>query len=174
MGYDFIQGYSKRDVIKHITKSSNWTTESGINIDRTCLAKCVRGSILWTVEFDVRTTPAGDATNETWIGCYILANSKGFGWGYKAMSESVGPVYETCPLAYLDYAPVANQSWRDRVVAYHARTKKTLNIGDRVALVGSTLAWVKITSVRPLRGVGNDGRLYRIPRNMLGDILEIA
>lgn len=171
MGYDFTQFATKSDIIARLTKSSTWTYE-GTTYDRTCLAHCVRGSILWTVNFDIITKADGTSTNETWIGCAILANSKGFGWGYKGMSEADGPVYVTCPLSYLNFAPVENQSWRDRVVAYHARTNtKRLSVGDRVALVGSTLEWVRITSVRPLRGIANDGQLYRIPRNMLGELL---
>ena len=47
----------------------------------------------------------------------------GHEWGYKAMSENVGPCYYAAPIAWLDYltppeTPYA-EAWRDKVREYH-------------------------------------------------------
>jgi hypothetical protein len=50
-------------------------------------------------------------------------------WYHKPMEESMGPYYYSCPLSYLDLAPVASWHWRDGVIQYHARrgSKKAIS-----------------------------------------------
>lgn len=41
-------------------------------------------------------------------------------WGYKSLDEACHPFYYSCPLTFLDLAPVVqSQDWRNRVLAYH-------------------------------------------------------
>jgi len=65
------------------------------------------------------------ATGLHWIGLDLLQGSRGAGWGYKDLDETVGPCAVDCPLAYLD-APHAEREgwaaqWRERVREYHAK-----------------------------------------------------
>lgn len=96
-------------------------------------------------------------------------------WGYKDMSESAGPYYYDCPLAFLKLAPVvANAEWREEVVAYHQRKNRVFAIGERVSLPdGYNPQHFVVTSDKPLRGrqyqaTAHDlapyGREYRLPR----------
>jgi hypothetical protein len=54
-----------------------------------------------------------------YIGCHLL-ESAGLEWGYKSLDESVHPYYYSCPLRYLDMAPVQSPAWRERVHRFHA------------------------------------------------------
>ncbi|HFX2658403.1 TPA: hypothetical protein ACID62_006427, partial [Pseudomonas aeruginosa] len=81
------------------------------------------GDVLWTV---VRVTARqagvmGLAAGESvcYIGCHMLESSGG-DWGYKSLDESVHPYYYSCPLRYLDMAPVQSSEWRERVHRFHA------------------------------------------------------
>lgn len=49
------------------------------------------------------------------ITCDLLEHNGGF----KAMDESWHPYYYSCPLAFLDMAPIVNNQWRDNVKMNH-------------------------------------------------------
>lgn len=92
------------------------------------IAHAVRGNVLWTVVNITAKEPnefsdmkPGERKNV--IGCDLLAKYKGQ-WGYKNMSELMHPVYYTCPLRYLDMAPVQSEAWREGVRAYHAQRRR--------------------------------------------------
>jgi hypothetical protein len=86
------------------------------------LAHSLRGNVLWSVvhviakQEGVLKLPAGGSTS--YIGCTLLqrADSR---WGYKSLDESMHPYYYSCPLRYLDMAPVQCREWRERVLRYH-------------------------------------------------------
>lgn len=164
MGWIFTPGSSKKQIIAEHTR--NWTNEHGKQ--RRCLAHTIKGNVLWSVwEYDTYSTP------ERVIFCGLLRNGgKADGWGYKGMDEQMGPFYYTCPLKYLAMTPVACQDWRDKVLAYHAERKarrqaaRRLKLGQHVNLIGSTIPFVTIVSLRPLHGAYL-GRTYRIPTKYL-------
>lgn len=148
MGWDFTDGYSKKDVIADIVKTA-------------AIAHTVKGNVLWTVE---------EFKDTKFIGCYLLGSSKG-NWGYKDMTESMHPYYYTCPLSYLEMVPVACPEWRDAVVAYHARMKVKLKVGDKVKLIpGCSVPEVTVVSVKPLRAVAN-GKEYTLPRRFIAEVV---
>lgn len=154
MGWDFIDGHSKKDVIALITKDA--------------FAHTVKGNVLWTVQ-EYKGTKI--------IGCYLLGTSKSNtpgvkpSWGFKDLCEAVHPFYYNCPLSYLGMAPVACQEWRDKVVAYHARTKVALKVGDKVKLIpGCSVPEVVVTSVKPLRATA-DGKEYSLPRRLIAEVV---
>jgi hypothetical protein len=86
------------------------------------LAHSLRGNVLWSVvhvvakQEGVLNLPAGGSTS--YIGCTLLQRA-GSRWGYKSMDEAVHPYYYSCPLRYLDMAPVQCSEWRERVLRYH-------------------------------------------------------
>ena len=107
------------------------------------------------------------------IGVYLLQRgTKEYpGWGYKGMSEDMGPCYYDCPLSYLDEADEPSsglaREWREKVRKLAAeRASKRPKVGELWALRNSTIPSVLITSVRPLRGT-HQGTLYRIKKALL-------
>lgn len=163
MGWDFTLGASRADVIRDRTK--RWESESQV---AECEAHCTRGNVLWTVW---EHTDKATCEVTRYIGCDLLQGQKGYGWGYKDMCESMHPYYYTCPERYLDLVPVACEEWREMVRKRAADRRRKVKTGERYAIPGSTLSWVEIESVRPLRGVGSDGRLYRVSKGQLGECL---
>ncbi len=90
------------------------------------------------------------ATGLHWIGLDLLQGSRGEGWGYKDLDESVGPNAIDCPLAYLA-APHAEREgwakqWRERVREYHAKkaARPALVPGARLACAtAASTSWPK-------------------------------
>lgn len=166
MGWLFTQGYSRKDLVETLTK--DWTGDDGKT--RRCLEHSSNGPhVLWAV------WQVGDDESDRLIACYLTKSDKGFGWGYKGMSESCGPAYYGCPLRFLDMVPMPDhpyaKEWRDKVRAYHEKRTRKFEVGQVVKLVGSTIPYVVIASTRPLLGTWG-GRTYRVPRAMLGEVME--
>lgn len=166
MGWLFTQGQTRKALVDRLTKE--WLGDDGKY--RRCIEHSSNGNhVLWAV------WQVGDDENSRSIACYLTKNDKGFGWGYKGMSESMGPAYYGCPLRFLDMVPIPDtpyaEEWRGKVRAYHAKRNRKIEVGQMVRLVGSTIPWVVITSTRPLHGSFLN-RTYRIPRKMLGDVVE--
>ncbi len=162
MGWLFTQGASRHDIINKLVQpeeneTRRWETKT----------HCLRGNVLWSV---IKLTQKVEGVTETFIGCHLLSKSKGCGWGYKELCESMGPYYYTCPLKYLDMAPVANQEWRDDVIEYHQRMNRQFKIGQKISLENASIPWVVLTSLKPLRGLYYN-MSYRIPRRMIGEIM---
>jgi len=155
MGWDFKADATKKDIIADLTKEG----EKVKTLAHTC-----KGNTLWTVH-------ENKVTGEKWIGCYLLGSSRVFGWGYKDMCESMHPYYYSCPLSYLDMAPVACPEWREGVKAYHVKAKLALKVGDKVKLIeGCSIPMVTVTSVKPLMGVAN-GKTYKLPRRYIDAVV---
>lgn len=66
----------------------------------------------------------------------FLINGNDGGWGYKDMTEDMGPCYYDCPLAFLDMVPEANARWREKVRAHHAARARVYLPGDAVTVYG--------------------------------------
>ena len=166
MGWLFTHHEGKGALIRRLvapdaTERRTWHT----------LAHCLRGNRLWAV---VEIVDEQETRPERYIACYLLDYDKSCGgWGYKNMDESLHPCYYDCPLGYLAMAPIACEAWREEVRAYHARLRRPFEVGQKVALVGSRLPWVRIISLRPLRGE-HGGVIYRLPRALLGEVIREA
>ncbi len=111
MGWLFIRAARKADIIRKLVapeedETRRWET----------IAHSVRGNVLWAV---VETTCKLEDRRKRFIACNLLAREKDCGWGYKAMDESMHPYYYSCPLKYLDMAPVANADWRSMVYSHY-------------------------------------------------------
>ncbi len=111
MGWYFTEGATPADIRQEITEDQ---TRSDGGTFKTLRSKLM-GRVLWTLHESTKA----DGEVRKWIGCYLLENNAGYGWGYKPMDESMGPYYHSCPLAYLDEAsPPINDTakqWREQV-----------------------------------------------------------
>ncbi len=153
MGWSFTKNQSKRDLIQRLTSDAT---------DHPMLASSTIGNHLWTV----RRHP----TLGLYIRLDLLSKEKGYGWGYKAMSEAMYPYYYTCPLRYLEIVPVANQEWRNAVINYHKRKKQTFTVGQRVKLYEREYT---ITAVLPDKKGYSLDNIYRMPMRMVKDAVAI-
>lgn len=165
MGWSF--GWnSRRELVDHLTKT--WDTEQQTTV---CLKKFFSGNNLWTVW--ERTAKLAPTDKERYIALFLIqggnhcTEGRGYGWGYKDISEEMGPCEVSCPLSFLDMVPDPGgyaTAWRARVREHHRIRNQKLVVGQMVQLTNGKV--YKITSLRPLRG--HDGwNLYRIPRRML-------
>jgi len=160
MGFTSTHNATKADIVRELTSSrenehGKWVT----------LAHCLKGTVLWSV---VEWTDKSENKVTNVIHCDLLGLDRGFGWGYKDMSEGMSPYYYTCPLKYLDLTPeVASETWRKRVRAYHAIRAFKLEPGKTYNTVpGTSIPEITVTSLKPLRGTYG-GRLYRVSKKYI-------
>jgi hypothetical protein len=173
MGWTFSLFSNRADLIQQ--RSQSVTQSDGTRWE--CLRHAAVGNVLWTVW---EVTPAAPVPPRAYkppyryIGCDLLASGgKQSGWGYKDMCESMGPCYYTCPLSYLDMAPVANAEWRDSVRAWHAARNRQVAIGDVLTLEGMSIPEVKIVEKRGRRLTGEyQGRWYRVTARVLAKVVD--
>lgn len=113
MGWDFTKDATRADVIADRIRDWDNATHAG----RT-LRHCAKGNVLWTVR---ELTYKATGKVERFIGCDLLKQQRGYGWGYKDMEEASHPYYYSCPLDYLEAVPAECEEWRKGVREYHKR-----------------------------------------------------
>lgn len=166
MGWLFTEGQTKADLIAHLTQC-----DSQLHTHR----KCVRGTTLWAVQ------EHKDRPGEPFIVAYLMQHERGYGWGYKPVTESMGPAEVSCPVSYLDAVPIADGphalEWRERVRRHHAAQKrkrrmlKDAAIGDRMTLVaGLSHHTLALVSKNPVLGRDDDGHLWRVPQRLIESV----
>ncbi len=168
MGWLYSKGQTRQDVIRRCTTGA---TDPQTGRVWTCIRHTAKGGVLWSVW----TVQDKDGTEvDRFIGCDLIAAQRGYGWGYKGMTEAMGPYQASCPLAYLDMVPVVRcAGWREQVRAWHkgeaARhtAVRALRVGDRLRLAGCTVDAVTVESLRPLCGRDVGGKLWRIPQKYI-------
>ena len=167
MGWLFTTGIDKSDLIRERTETSEFTNRDGDKIKHESIRHCCKGNTLWSVI----VVHKNDVEVARFIGCDLLRKGHG-GWGYKDMEESMGPCYYSCPLSYLDLAPVTNTEWREQVKEYHKKRSRKLEVGKTYDLVNARgISSARIISLRPLKGIADNGQIYRIPKRMIGEEL---
>lgn len=79
-----------------------------------CVRRCLSGNVLWTL------WKIDDVAGTTcYVGCDELTANR-IGWSYRSFRENNSLTHVSCPLAFLDDAPVVSVTWR-RAVAAHWR-----------------------------------------------------
>lgn len=168
MGWDYTKNATKNDIVNRRKETGEWERDGKKYRSETLKSRVV-GKVLWTIR---RFTVDGVA--ELYIGCDLLENHKGYGWGYKGLSEEEHPYYYSCPLSFLEAVPVKCEEWRAGVREYHAKKSRKLEVGKTYALEGCKIKTVRLTSIKPLRGVGDNRVLYRIKKSLIGNLVEEA
>lgn len=170
---------TKKDLIKHRVKRERSKTGT----TWTCLAHCYRGNRFSGVLWSVWARRSNDGDEVRYIACDLLRcvpqkEDSGCGWwGYKDMEEVAHPYYYSCPISYLDMAPVACPEWREKVREYHQKHYRSLEKGATYKLApgfsigGDGRAEVTIVSLRPLRATSN-GYPIRVKRKHLAEKCE--
>lgn len=92
------------------------------------------GRNLWVV-YEKR-----DGSGARLLALYLLRSYRGE-WGYKSVSESMGPAETDCPLRFLDMVPLDPKAqyagpWREKVKAHHAKASATFSEGETVRVFG--------------------------------------
>lgn len=165
MGWTFLHNTpDKRQVVEMCTRDSDTLK---------CVKKAVHGNHLWTVWQD-------SVTKNKTIVLFLLGKDRG-DWGYKDITEGMGPVEVDCPLSFLDFVPEPTDSpyakgWREKVRKYHEQEKtrrgalKALEIGKMVRLKDSNPSEFRIVSLDPLRGTASTGHTYKIPKTRVVEV----
>lgn len=124
-----------------------------------------------------------DQTDGRMIVLFLLRKSGN--WGYKVISEDMGPCELNCPLRLLDTVPPLEGAagfyanpWRAKVRAFHAEQgrrramfSRGFRIGDTLILrEGSKPPSVRLVSTVPHLTGEADGRRYRIPKNYIASV----
>ena len=170
MGWTFSRSFTKASIRAERTAPYQDAFDRGSTT--TTLRSTYKGNTLWTLH--ETTTATGEM--QRWIGCTRVSRQDGQ-WGYKDMSEHMGPYYFDCPLDYLDAAtepPNETASeWREQVRRHHAQKKlqaaKKPQVGETWSVVGSpTVPRISVVDTKPLIGTYN-GTLYRVKQRMLGE-----
>lgn len=117
MGWDFSPDWtSRQDVIIELLRG--WEYE-GTTIKTLAYKKVPNG--LWVVR------EASGKENRRYIDFYLIRYNRQHGYGYKGMTEEMGPYYWDCPLEFLDLVPSGspgtNERWRSDV---RKRASKTV------------------------------------------------
>lgn len=169
MGWSF--GWnSKKELVDHLSDPAAY----GGNVK--LLAKSLKGNHLWIVW----QKPSG----ERYIYLALLQGTPGGGgdgWGYKDMSESMGPYTYDVPLKFLDMVPVANTEWREKVLAHHARSGKLAKLKpgmrvrliDKLSVAGTPITDGVIQSVKPFVIISEQWpRPIRLKRTYVAEVLS--
>jgi hypothetical protein len=113
--------HSRSELADYILKYLFESTNPFIKV--TPIAHCFAGNNLWVVEETVQQLP-NDCV-DTWRTIVLFAIERHDGeWGYRDMTENMGPYQRSCPLAYLELAPLNKhhfadaRNWREGVKAF--------------------------------------------------------
>lgn len=141
----FFAGWnSRKELIAHLLEPRH--SENGsVTVAAKPIAHCCVGNNLWSVWEQVKTTvknvtlapgieaPKTFTESYRWINVDLMARGgHPADWGYKPVSEDMGPCEVSCPLKYLEMAPLNEHHgeyagpWRERVRAYWARRQRDL------------------------------------------------
>ena len=143
------------------------------------LKHCWVGNNLWTVQ-EVEQNQELLGRTATRFVCLYLIKGRNYsrdGWGYKGVSEDMGPSETSCPLSYIElveahekehgYAPVGYAAeWRQRVRERVARSKRKLEVGQRIRLYGHEYVVAHVFP-RGAYGIDNGSTMYRLKRSQI-------
>jgi hypothetical protein len=126
----------------------------------------VVGNRLWYVAKD-------SESGSDFIGLCLLSKSEGH-WGYKSLSESMGPYYYDCPLKFLEETAgvsSANQEWRELVHEEAKKKGRKISVGDKIVAYNRTYQILEDLGRKgfAVENIEN-GTKYRMPRTWLKNV----
>jgi hypothetical protein len=170
MGWYGTNNQTRADLARELTKT--WENETA---RVSSVAHTFKGSTLWVVHEE--TIKATGEVSRYVVAYMNISKSEGT-FGYKPVSEDMGPYDDTVPLGYIDkLAPISrgeySEQWRARVRAYHAEKKRAADLraaikpGARVQLsprYGSRVYTIESVIGSKVRATNEQGHLYRLVR----------
>jgi hypothetical protein len=122
---------TKKHVVEHVTSKSFW----GENY--TIMKQSLVGNHLWVL---AKYHPT-ETDSKVFIGLFLLSYFKGDeGYGYKDISEDMGPCEVSCPKSFIieaeKYGEGSNnyaKEWRKKVLAYHEAKKAKRKAVEKLA-----------------------------------------
>jgi hypothetical protein len=162
---------SKKDFVAECLKNCTW---SSATTEYAVLKHRVVGNNLW-MAVSVTCLCTGLVSKEVML--FLLASHNKC-WGYKDVSESMGPVEVNCPEAIIKAVGPTNHpyaiAWRERVKAYHEAkaasraAAKAVKVGCKVTVKYSKGLYT-VCSVTPekILAYGENGMLYRVPKSRI-------
>jgi hypothetical protein len=195
MGWTTIIGADKEHLMNDRLRTQEWVAKDGERFTWKVIAHSLRGNNLWKIVERSRHGH-GYSVTERFIALDLIGYDRySKGWGYKDISEHVGPTELNCPLKFLNMAPQPCDSeqtakwtseWREKVRNWHSasakRRKEMLKVpilqGEkwmlREGLVDRATRSHKLTHVyvgsvypRFVYATANDGERYKIPKKYL-------
>jgi hypothetical protein len=163
MGWTFLyDAPEKKHVIEDCTRGSDKLK---------CVRKAVHGNELWTIWHNTET-------NTKYIVLFLLARRDG-NWGYKDMTEAMGPYYYQCPLSFLAEVPAADEEWREKVRQFHDQKKlnrqlvKEIRAGKIVKLRDSNPSEFRVLETKPLIGLALENRRrYKLVKSRIVEVRD--
>jgi hypothetical protein len=142
MGWSFkTRPTALKDEIQELTKGWEYT-ENGNTVKTSCIAHCWRGGKfkgnLWVVFEKVHSNNGVEVKRERFIALFLMKYNSG--WGYKDITEDMGPCELSCPISYLEMVPDPGgyaTAWREKVRALHnlkVELRRGLKIGAKVKM----------------------------------------
>jgi len=121
MGTYFTPGASKAALVAELLRDNNVEAHD------------LSGNRLWCLIPSTR-----DGKPWKYVCLFKLVDGGRDGWGYKPISEDMGPCYYDCPLSYVKavepFEPLAYaREWRDKVYLHHGRQPPNKNQGEMFA-----------------------------------------
>lgn len=157
MGWTFME--KPRDVRGYLNGAYSWTSDDG-TVNRVIDSAIVDRTQYYCAVETVRP----DGSRSVWAGVVLLKFAPrardGLTFGYKDMSETMGPYAWKCPLRILDALTETDDEyangWRTKVREYHARRAAfpKLEEGMRLRVLNEnvpTIAGIPLREVEVLR-----------------------
>ena len=179
MGWLFSPSWGNREELRrHLVE------ENGVTV----LKSCWVGNNLWAVQEYTYPATHDKAGQVVRYVCLYLCQNGGEreGWGYKDVSEDMGPYQTSCPLAYIEmveaherefgYEPTGYAaSWRASVHERKLKADRKLEIGQRICLYGKEYYVYEPLGrgCYTLEMIGT-GHHYRMPKRMMKDVEVLA
>jgi hypothetical protein len=161
MGWLYSQNWSdKKALVYHILTDDTWHKP---------IKHSLKGNRLW-VAFE-NTNPECPPERNKYICLFLLASQRNYGWGYKDITEDMGPCYYDCPVSFFDIVPDPGSyatEWRNKVRSAAAdkliqsKMVKRLEVGNNVLCNNRRPDRFRIISLKPLKGIADNGILYRL------------
>jgi len=162
--------YDRKTIVNHLLNDDTWHKP---------LKHRLNGNHLWVVFENTNPEMPQDAKHKRYICLFLLQGDRSYGWGYKDITESMGPCEVDCPVSFFDLVPDPGgyaTAWRERVRVAHAKKLehdkliRSLQCGVMVNLRNRKPSPLKIVQLKPLRGSNGNGFEYRLSPGMIDSL----
>lgn len=168
--------YTRASLVEHLKNGNGVKT----------LKNCFVGNNMWAVQ-EYQRTP----TEKGLFVCLYMMQGNGrikndpYNWGYKDVSEDMGPYQLSCPLSYIElveahekehgYGPVSYApEWRKSVRERVEKSKRKLVDGTKIKLYGRDYTVDGKYNSGKYRVVSNEGCYYALKKSQMKDVEVLA